>query len=250
MLGLGLNITKSPLMTSFEDPESISDLLSWWRYEYGYRNTSGTLRDITTTFPADDTNLRQWDDQVSGNHMVQITGSDQPRSVAADNSINFKNNAKYYSLLYPLTLTDYTIIVLCKFAGSPSVISNRTFFGGDGPPSDGVSDDLIRIVNPTQINFNYSGASIIINGLTTLAVDTYYVFTFTREDALTAVYVDGVLWGSVTEVLPVGIFYIRNVGANDPESQNYRGHWKDVTIFDRALKTFEILNMNTYLQAL
>jgi len=249
MLGLGLNIAKSPLVESytFTDPTSIPGLQSWWKYKYGYRNSSGTLKDITTTWATDDTNLSQWDDQVSGNHLVQITANDQPRFVLADYSVNFKNNAKFWDITTHFVLTDYTINVVCKF---DNTIVNRTFFAGDDPPFDGVPDDLIRIVSSTQINFKYAGISLIINGLTTLAINTYYVFTFIREGATTTVYVNGVKWGFVIEMTPVNIFYISHAGSNDPESQTYKGQWKDATVYNRALTPTEITDMNTYLQAL
>ena len=242
MLGLGNSLSSDVVVGGINLPSDLSDLTAWYRYQYGYRNNAGALKDITTTFTADDANIGQWDDAVGSNHLVQTTTGDQPRFTSSDSSLNFKNNAKYFDLTSQIDITgNYTITVVAMFTGA---LTNRTFFGGDAN-NDGTADDVIKLVNSTKINFQYGASAISVDGSTTLAADTYYVFTFTRSGDVTTVYVDGVSWGTVSET--AATLSIDHVGATDPEGQQFRGHWKDVTYYDRALTTGEISDLNTYL---
>ena len=50
-----------------------------------------------------------------------------------------------------------------------------------GPKGFTKNFDVIKLVNSTKINFQYGASAISVNGATTLAADTYYVFTFTRS---------------------------------------------------------------------
>ena len=244
MLGLG-NSIGGYVGSGINLPSDLSGLTAWYRYQYGYRNNAGALKDATTTYVSDDTNLGGWDDAVGSNDLVQTTSGDQPRFVAADQSLNFKNNAKFFDLTTQIDITgDYTITVVALFTGS---LTNRTFFGGDAN-NDGTADDVIKLVNSTKINFQYGASAISVDGSTTLAADAYYVFTFTRSGDVTTVYVDGTSWGTVSET--AATLSIDHVGAQDPEAQNFRGQWKDVAYYNRALTTGEISDLNAYLSTI
>lgn len=244
MLGLG-NSIGGYVGGGISLPSDLSGLTNWWRYEYGYRNNAGGLKDVTTAFLANDANMGQWDNQINSNHLVQTTTGDQPRFVSADNSVNFKNNAKFFDLSVQLDITgDYTITVFSELDGS---LTSRTFFGADAN-NDGSADDVIKLVNSTKINFQYGASAISVNGATTLVADTYYAFTFTRSGDVTSVYLDGTLWGSVSEA--ASTLTIEHAGSNDPEAQGYKGQWKDVTHYNRALSAGEIADLSVYLHAL
>jgi len=253
-LGLGNSITSATyLEDDYVDPSSISGLVLWLGFNSGIfadEDSGGSSVDQSTDSDNMGSNSRinQWNDKSgNNNHATQTTSADKPRWDTSGGgkdkgSVKFASAAKFMDLTSGITLSgDFTIQIRFRadnFNNSMSFVGNS-------------STDLFRAADATEFRAILGGSGVSIFDETSATAMSSgsntkrQIVTFTRSSGELAVHVNGgtnsgtfndeqddVNWDSDAGNVDSDTFTITNIGSAADDSENFRGWFYDVLIYD------------------
>lgn len=257
MLGLGNSVISGSY--SAWSPTEISGLSLWLKANTNItsdENDAGGSIDHSTANGdmVDSDRINAWNGvSPTTINAVQTTSADKPRwesDIADLGGLNFKANAKFMTLSSNVTLSGVFTIVLhirpTDLTSTKTIISldDNEFFQFN-------SNKLIRLkVDNNTIDFE--------EGSDTIPTDSYVTLILTRDGSDQwnlfvkgdSVYTTEQNWGDADQTVTGGdgVFTVSNLGARDPESNNFNGFIKDFIIYNgTALNSAERAEVYSYL---
>lgn len=257
MLGLGNSVISGSY--SAWSPTEVSGLSLWLKAGTNItsdENDAGGSIDHSTANGdmVDSDRINAWNGvSPTTINAVQTTSADKPRwesDIADLGGLNFKANSKFMTLSSNVTLSGvFTIVLYIRpndLSGTKTIISldDNEFFQFN-------SNKLIRLkVDNNTIDFAESSD--------TIPTDSYVTLILTRDDSDQwnlfvkgdSVYTTEQNWGDADQTVTGGdgVFTVSNLGARDPESNNFNGFIKDFIIYNgTALNSAERAEVYSYL---
>lgn len=242
MLGLGLNITKTSILSSEQFlPSNISSIKNWWRFQTGLENTLGETD--YTQFSDLDVLLR-WDDQVGSVNCINNQNFKRPKWSLANTACIFLGN-RHWDLTSNIVIAgDFT----WSFRVRLSSLAGEGFLGQNNA-------NYFEITNSNTFTADIGGfiPDNVFTDASSLSTGIWYTVHFVRSGSNLNVYVDGGAFtdkqwgGTATETDP---FTVAGIGSWGDATQEFNGIMKDVSVFNEALSTSDRGKMNTYLASL
>tara|TARA_R100000700_G_scaffold35629_1_gene44359 strand:+ start:178 stop:990 length:813 start_codon:yes stop_codon:yes gene_type:complete len=254
MLGLGNSVTSAYVQQdAYVDPSSLGTLALWLKFNtdiFADEPDAGNSNDDTLSH---NDRINEWRDQSgNNNHAVQTTTTFKPRvdinnnSGAEKGSVNFINNVKYMDLTSSISLTgDFTIMIRFTLdnANNP-----RAFLGNS-------SDDLLRLQDASDFRTALGGSDTSAFKESSLVITSSNhtvksIVTFTRSSGALSIHVnagvsgsgfnnvhDDVDWDAAENHTDSDAFTITNIGSQADDTEEFRGHFYDVLIYDGVALT-------------
>jgi hypothetical protein len=255
MLGLGNSLTSAYVQQdAYVDPSSLGTLALWLKFNtdiFADEPDAGNSNDDTLSH---NDRINEWRDQSgNNNHAVQTVSADKPRADITNNSgaekgsVNFVNNVKYMNLTSSISLTgDFTIMIRFTLDNATSA---RAFLGDS-------DNDLLKLESVSEFRTALGGAANVSAFLeSSLAITAgdhtvKSIVTFTRSSGALSIHVnagasgsgfnnvhDDVDWDAAENHTDSDAFTITNIGSQADDTNDFRGHFYDVLIYDGVALT-------------